>query len=412
MPVNSVASELREHSAYPLILVLACIFIINPPAGLFAAFLYVLTSARSHDHLFRIASWHFVAIGIFLGAVNSTKIPENDLVWYYRGYLDAGRYSYSTYIEQFGINGQGKELFFPTFNYILYQIFGPSTKAYITIVTTIYYGSIGLATSRVARALKIHPAIAMVAMTVFAAAPNIFSLSALLLRQNIAFAIVMVVMTDRFIYGKNRYILMILAVLTHASSLFFLLIFFVPGIRQRITAKTLPVFSAITALILNYQAISALIVSAIPGDNVLTYALTRASTGTNYELNALSMTQISFNLAMLAGMFCAIYIFKPSYKNNSGVIAISNVVFITLLFVISNLEYTELSSRFNFYYLSLFPIAATIALSTVPMRIAAPVLIVSQPLLLALFVAGLYWSVWSYELKQEILYWPVFLYYL
>gem|GEM_PF-4472245 len=252
----------------------------------------------------------------------------------------------------------------------------------------------------------------MVAMTVFAAAPNIFSLSALLLRQNIAFAIVMVVMTDRFIYGKNRYILMILAVLTHASSLFFLLIFFVPGIRQRITAKTLPVFAAITALILNYQAISALIVSAIPGDNVLTYALTRASTGTNYELNALSMTQISFNLAMLAGMFCAIYIFKPSYKNNSGVIAISNVVFITLLFVISNLEYTELSSRFNFYYLSLFPIAATIALSTVPMRIAAPVLIVSQPLLLALFVAGLYWSVWSYELKQEILYWPVFLYYL
>lgn len=390
---------------------LTCLFLLNPVIGLIVTYCMVALSNQDSSLTRHLTKFYCIAIALFLGAVNASKVPENDLVWYFYGYLDAGKFDFLDYIYRFGINGQGRELFFPTINFFLYRLIGPNTDLYIMVVTAFYYGLINLSIYRMCRALQQPPIVAATAALVFGLAPNLFSLSALLLRQNVAFAIVVFIIIEKLFYGKNRYVLMGLAVLTHASSLFFILLCLAPGISKRISIKSFPIFLIVAGLILNYQAMATVASGLFSGDNVISYALMRASIGTNYELPPLRLDQIAFNIALVIALMGTIYVIKPEYKKSQGLVALSNIILVTLIFIVSNLDYSELSVRFNFYYLTLFPAVVAVALSTLRVSLIAHAFIFAQPVLFWIFIRGLYLSMWSYDAKAEILYWPFFLYF-
>lgn len=394
----------------PVLIVLTALLFINPLIGICAAYFYIAFGPEGSSPSCYV--WLVVAVGLYLGAVNSTRLAENDLVWYFSGYLDAGKMPYLEYVTSFGINGQGRELFFPTINYILYKIFGPDTGLYITAITSFFYVMVGLSTMRLAQYMRLPSLIPATAFIIFAASPNIFSLSGLLLRQNVAFAIVVFVIVERFTRGRNHYLLMALAILTHASSLFFIVLCFVPGISTRITIRNSILFLLAALLVIYQQSIAGIIASVFSGDNVLVYAITRASTGTNYELNPLSGVQIGFDIVIVAALAVTIYVVRRDFSEMRGVVAISNIVMATLLFVISNLEYTELSSRFNFYLITFLPLILTVALCMVPVGLRSAMCILAPVPLLLIFIAGLYASIWTYSAKVEALYWPLPLYYL
>lgn len=409
---EKIVPKITVSRASQLIPALTVAFLINPILSLIATYFLIIFSGQESKTARSLTKFYCIAIAFFLGAVNAGKIPENDLVWYFRGYLDAGQQPFTEYIFNFGINGQGRELFFPAINYVLYRFIGPNTDIYIIVITAFYYGLINISIFRMCDALRLPPLVAASAAFFFAAAPNLFSLSALLLRQNVAIAIVFFVIVERLFYSRTHYLLMVLAVLTHASSLFFILLCMAPGIGRRITWKTLPLFLALGFLILNYQSVAALAAGIFSGDNVISYALMRASSGTNYELPPLRVSQILFDIGMALAMFLSIYFVRRAYKENHGLVAISNIILITLLFVISNLDYSELSVRFNFYYLIFFPSVVSVVLSLFGMGLLKPTLILAQPILYGVFIYGLHTSMWSYLAKTEVLYWSFFTYFM
>lgn len=411
MNTSTASLRIRNKSTYHLIF-LVCIFFVNPLLGLLSIYLLIATSSKHAIRVDTLVKFYCIAIAVFLGAVNTSKIPENDLAWYYIGFLDAGKYGFFDYITNFGINGQGRELAFPALNYLIYQLVGANTKIYILIFTAVYYGAINLSVYKLCKSLRIPPLIIATAVFLFSIAPNIFSLSAVILRQNLAAAIIIFVIVERFSCQRNHYLLMAMAVLTHASSLFFIALCFMPGIRQKVSLKTLPLFLVITAVILTYQYAAEVAAGFFSSNNVISYALTRASTGTNYELPPLDLTKIVFNIVIFVSLYLTIYVVKPEYKENKGVVAISNIVLMTLLFIISNLNYVELSVRFNSYFLSFFPIIVAVVLSGFNYRSVFPFLIGLHPLFVILFIYGLHISMWSYVAINEVAYWPLFFYFL
>lgn len=406
MAYSTTFLELNRKNT-SIIVFLASVFVVNPLLGLMASYLWIATSGSGGTRGYAITKFYCIALGVFLGAVNASKMPENDLVWYYEGFLDAGKFGLLEYISTFGINGQGRELAFPLFNYLIYQMVGPNTQFYILIITTLYYGLINLSIFKLCKSLNQPPLVIATAVFLFAIAPNIFSLSAVILRQNLATALIIYIIVERFTQQKNHYWLMMLAVLTHASSLFFLALCFMPGIRKRLSLKNAPLFLIIVFGILTYQYLAVIAAGFFSGNSVISYALTRASTGTTYELPPLGVVKILFNTVLLMALLLTIYKIKPSYKGHSGVVAISNIVLLTLFFIISNLNYVELSVRFNFYYLSFFPVIVAIVLSGFPQKTITPLLVSTHPAFLVIFIYGLYTSMWTYAANVEVAYWPL-----
>lgn len=399
-----------NHTA--IVAVLIGIFIFNPILSLIASYFIAINLSENSKNSFAVLKCYFFLFSVFLGLINSTKIPENDLIWYFDGYLDAGKLDFFAYITTFGINAKGYEVGLPILNFIIYKVIGDNLPLYITIITTIYYYLISVAACRIGEKYSIHPAAIATSVLILFIAPNIFSLSAVILRQNMAAALISYVIVEKLVYGKKNYSLMAICFLIHSSSLLFIALLFLPGLKKTASKKTLPVFVTTILLLLFYQQIATLIAGFIPGDNILKYTLTRASIGTNYLLPPLRVEHIAFNLIIVGALITSVYLINPRLKKSEGIVGITNLLLLTLAFIISNLNYIELSVRFNFYFLTFTPFAFMIILSTIKTSTIKPIFITLHLPLFLLFFAGLYNSQWSYEIKSESLYLPAFYYFL
>lgn len=389
------------------------IFIINPLISLTLLYFYILL--RAHQHLVEsrlLLRIYYLLFSIFLGLLNSTKTPENDLVWYYEGYLDAGHQSFLYYITNFGINAKGYEIGLPILNYFIYYLIGKNTSLYIIIFTVFYYTTISLSVHRLGERYSISPAKIATAIFIIFIAPNIFSLSAVILRQNLAAAIIAYLFIEKIVFNKNRFGLMAFCVLTHTSSLFFIALLFLPGIRQPLSLKNLPIFAALGLLILNYQQLAALLLALTPGDNALTYVLARASSGTTYELPPLQAKHLAFNSLIICILLLSIYFLKRSLRREPGLTGFSNYIVLAWLFIISNIHYVELSVRFNFYLMTFIPHISLIILATLKEPPLRPVLALIHIPLYIIFFLLLYESQWTYSVKIESLYLPIPYYFL
>jgi len=75
------------------------LFILHPLFGIGAMFLLCIATNTSNKNIYY--SLYFL-ISIFFGLVNSTRIPESDLLYYKNIFEDAGRFNFSTYIGIYG----------------------------------------------------------------------------------------------------------------------------------------------------------------------------------------------------------------------------------------------------------------------------------------------------------------------
>lgn len=384
------------------------IFFVNPLISLTTIYFYILFRTNQHPAASRtLLKVYYLLFSVFLGLLNSTKTPENDLIWYYEGYLDAGHQSFFYYIANFGINAKGYEVGLPILNYFIYHVIGENINFYIIIFTFVYYSIISISVHRLGERYSIAASKIATAIFIILIAPNIFSLSSVILRQNLAAAIVVYLIIEKIVFNRNRFSLMAFCVLTHTSSLFFIALLFLPGIRKPLSLKNLPIFAALGLLILNYQQIAALFLSLTPGNNALTYVLARASSGTTYGLPPLQAKHLAFNSLIVFILFTSIYFLKRSLKQEPGLIGFLNYIILAWLFIISNLHYVELSVRFNFYFMTFIPHITLIifaAFKEAPLR---PVFALTHPILYIIFFFLLYESQWTYAVKIESLYLPL-----
>ncbi len=388
-----------------LIIITLLLFLINPLIGSLVLCLSILFSYNTNIKLTAIASF---TIALFIGLINSTKVPENDLVWYLSGYLDAGKMPLLDYLVNFGIMGAGKEFVFPLFNYIIYQFVGDNTKLYVIIHSLVSYGLLNFSIYKFGKALSIPQKYIITAIVVMSFTPFIFTMSAILLRQFLASSLLMYILVNKFFYKKNSYLLMVAMVLTHTSTFLFIPFLVLPFFGKPLNKKTVFYYILMIAVIFNIQPIAKAILPLVSNIPVLRYIFTRASVDTTFDLGMLSVGKIITSVLTLLIPLLLIYFFKPRLKNEGGLIHFFNVLLMLVIFILANLDQSELSNRLNFYVWQFFPFVFLLLAWTI--RLDKIFLSIVSVLLVFFFIYYLDKGEWTYNIGNDIFYNTLFHY--
>jgi hypothetical protein len=390
-----IAGQSRQNSI-PAVWFFSLFFLINPFFSVFFLFFFLLISKKVDA-----ASIYFLCflLAVYIGCINSTKLPVNDLVWYMDFFSDAGKMKLGEYISSLG--GTGKEPAFSIFNFIAYRLVFGSGQLYLVLFGAITYTLLCTAVYRFSVALHSSKRVVLFAILVMALLPYIFTLSAHLLRQFLATSILFFVMVERFFYNKKYWWLLGIMIFIHSSSLLFLPFVIVPFLGSPVSKKTIGYYFILLAVIFFIQKIAGSLLLLAPFGSSLSYAFVRASQNTGYELEPLSLVKIATAILLAIVPQFIIYFRQRELKKNRGAVHFFNILFFLMCFIILNLNQVELSNRFNFYGWFFCPFILVIVLNHVkPAFVFYPVISV---FLFFFFIYYLHAGTWEYKISSSIL---------
>ncbi|MFD2535852.1 EpsG family protein [Gelatiniphilus marinus] len=327
--------------------ILGLLFVISPITGAILSFL-ALFYFSNNKGLTRIC---FFYIALFLAIINTLKVPENDLKMYLWQYNLVETNTFFDYIFLFK-----KEQFFYFFNYVTYKLTSGSFIWYVAIFTVISYYLIFTSIWKVHKSLKGSVYSFLLCIGISVLFPMLFSLSAHLMRQFLASSLIMYVLVSKIFYKENKYLYYILAVLTHSTSLIFLMIFL--PINKKVKLLRIFVISilflAIVFSLFYYAETLHSIFDSVP---VVSYVLERLSNPDGiFKTDNLGLVNYALQL------FVVVLFYLQSISDNFKNIVYERykLFFISLLlflFIISNYYNTEIALRFSFYIYFLFPLS-------------------------------------------------------
>ncbi|OJV44760.1 MAG: hypothetical protein BGO29_09390 [Bacteroidales bacterium 36-12] len=344
-----------------------------------------------------------ILLAIFLGCINSTKIPENDMYNYLSFFDDAGEYSYIDYINHYN-----KEQVFFSLNYLLYILLDGSKYMYIFTLTVISYIFLNTAVYKLSNALNLNKSIQITSIYLMSFTPYIFTISAQLIRQFIAGSILIYIITDLIFYGKKSWILSICMVLIHSTSLLFIPLLYIPYFKKKPNKKTYLFYFIVIFTILGIQKVADSILGFTSGATPLNYALERASSSNIFEAKGLNIINILVTISLSLITIFITYISKTNFKNDSRLIHFTNIVTLLVLFILGNLSQAHLSSRFNIYTWLLFPLIFT--MSNIYKNVSPSKLTIITLSIMVFFIYYLDAGTWTYTIGNKIYYYTIFNY--
>jgi len=189
---------------------------------------------------------------LFLGLINATKVPESDLFAYKKLFISVSLYPFKQYMGLYA-----REYIYYFYNYLSYNLLGGSWSLFILSTTFMSYflllKGISLSFTNVIWKQRRSIILALINVALFY---PLFSLSAHLLRNFIAGAIIFYFGSNYFFKNKKLWWLLIIAGFIHSSSLFFLIVLFIP---QKLNWNKLPkYFMIITLFVMIFIFISLL----------------------------------------------------------------------------------------------------------------------------------------------------------
>jgi len=375
------------------------IFIINPLVGIILNYLLINYGKTNSDKDIKYRT--IFICSLFIGIVNSSKVifEDPDLTWYVNGYLEIPYKSFFNYIFEFGINGKGRELAFPFINYILYFIIGNNERMYIVLVTLISYYLLNLSLYYYCTKMNISKRLMLFGIYFMTLFPMIFTTSATILRQTLSGAMLQMLIISVLFMEKKRIWLAVTMFLTHVTTLFFIPLIYIRQSATKVNIKTgLYLFILIVFLFI-YQNIAEVFSSYFSTSNAIGYALNRAAVDTKFELRELGIFKIIFN-SFFTILFYVSIVRNKTYKNVKNRLHYANIIVVLVLFIIVNINQTELSVRFNFYFWQFFPFLIITILNTIKnITLILPLLFV---LLVTYFIYYLNTSIWTYEIAPKI----------
>lgn len=174
----------------------------------------------------------FVAlVSAILGYINTLKVPDGDLVIYLFRYDTASSVGIIDYLNYDWGNGR-QELIFSFLSYLIYIVTGGNHAIYVWILTFLIYFFAALAIRRNC----IEPGRSFLAFLLLVVFPIFFSISAHLIRQQLALSVALYLFSLRS--GNIKYyvrmILYVLPVFVHYSVLLIVFIDVLSNLRVRL----------------------------------------------------------------------------------------------------------------------------------------------------------------------------------
>lgn len=328
-----------------LFFILGLIFLFTPVlSGVLSFFIltfYKQTNVITKSCLFYLA--------LLLGMINSLKVPESDLVNYKYFFDIIKNTNFYSYLF---ING--KEPLFFTFNYITYFLTSGSFKLYMIIFTTIAYYLFFLSIFKIHKKIKLSNNSFILSISIAFLFPNLFALSAHLMRQFLAASIVIYFLVTYVFYQRKNYLFLLASILTHTTSVLFAIVF-IPFFKKSISLFKILYLSAFSVVVfLLIFVFSNQLLAIFEGVPVLSYLFKRVS---NVE-DAWETDNLGFiNFFLL--LFNVIVTYRASILDYSNKL-LQPIFYLNLLlflFVLINYNNTEIALRFSFYAYFLFPIS-------------------------------------------------------
>ncbi|WP_289644386.1 EpsG family protein [Maribacter aestuarii] len=371
------------------------LFLLSPLTGVISTYFYLVFQKQFDS---KKITFFIVIASVLLGIINSGKTIESDLELYEIWYQDVPNYNLINYLFYLG-----KEPVFFLYNYILFYFSFGFFEVYLIIHTTLCYGIMGIAMLRMHNAFKVSKEILFISLLSLFLFPNLFSLSAHLLRQFLAATILLLFIIDVAFYNKRRLILFISAVFTHTSSFLYVLVYLFRRLRPTKTVLLILIacFGFFGLLLFQF---SNLFVLQYSDDSVLSYGIERIQ-NRDSDLNFENLGILNYLLFLfIVGVFYILRL-KLRSKNRALLLYIS---LLFLIFITFNYNDTEIALRFSFYLYFLFPLAVYFFTKFIEVnnffKKNRIVIIFAFLSFASWFVFEFYDSIWHYNNMEKILF--------
>lgn len=287
----------KALDTHKFIFLVCCIYLISPLSGLFLLFLFTVSK---HSNNTVALYFFFCLLALYIGLINSTKIPVTDQIMYYEAYkLVPQRNLWENLTGIYGTHGEmtTKEIGFGLFNFVGYYCTFGSYPLFITVFTFILYMLYYDAIYKWFNFIKVKNSTlyiisAVVTLTFFT---QFFNITIHLQRQMIATAFIIYAITQTIVKNKVSWWIVILGFTMHTATGLFIPLFLILQFYKKIQKKQiLLILLGFILLISSLNYIAASLLSVIQLD---VYALNRLE-----KMGSSNEDAMSNNIIMLVSI--------------------------------------------------------------------------------------------------------------
>ena len=321
-------------------------FFVNPLITIVFLTIHLIKQKEKNETLLYLL---YFLISIYLGLINTTKVPVSDLLMYKRSFDLASDMNLFDYLSLFT-----KEIVFYIATYLSNKLFFGNFKLYVILFTFLQYYLVFISIHKYWKTNDKN--LLIFSIIIFALLSRYFFASAHLVRQILACSIFVYFFTTRIVDKKTYWWLIPIAILVHSSSLLLFLLSFIPKIREKLSVKN--------GIIIAFVIIGC----AIFGNHVIDflYNLTRGIKILNYpfqRFHSMEMMDYSWYTGDSAGslrywyyaqLLPVIFFAYFFIKGKSEIYSILNLsIFIFLVletFVFSGLLYMQMRMAYYLFF--------------------------------------------------------------
>ena len=374
------------------------LFVLQPFLTLFLmVFLGLTKELASRKFVYLIA---FLG-SCYLGLINTTKLPDSDLL----NFLDWYRIAQNLHLVDYLILKSREPLYFISL-YGIANIPFSSPQLFIFFSTLVSYFIFLIAIIRASIHLGLREKLIIGLIILFLFFAPLFSLSAHLMRQFLAGTIIVLFFSEYIISGKRKWLILLSAVLVHYSSIIFVPIVFLKKIRMFSSSISIVLSLSGLALMYSIAKVTSPLFAKIP---VLGFVFDRIAAQDGAELGALSLPTISFTFISAFMSFLNMrYIRRPIASNGLWAINMS-VIAIAVIALLANIQtqLSEIALRFFFYIYFLLGLSLPIYMAS--RKSSARFLPVILLIEILFFAYKLQFGEWAYAPLNVLLFAPSWL---
>lgn len=287
MSVYNIATinYIQANSSRYFFILFGFLFLLNPLASIFCGAIWLMLKKNPADSELRF--W-FALLALWISLVNITKIPVSDQLMYQRWYENlANLHSIKGIFQYSGSEKVYKEPIYGLFQFICYVVSGGSVKWFYFLTSFIGYFllldavKIVLLKAGQGKLAVIFGAVCCVFFNQY------LYLTLHLMRQVLAFSVVLYAFALRINDGKNHWVPLLCAPMIHTTAALFSLLILIPFIYHRMNVRqTIYFIIPLVFVTVGSIAFGTFVISVIGENGGAGYAFKRLGTAVTDGMNS------------------------------------------------------------------------------------------------------------------------------
>ena len=325
-------------------------FFVNPLITIVFLTIYLIKQKKTNENLLYL---FYFLISIYLGLINTTKVPAGDLFRYKEHFELASFLSFFDYLSLYPA-----EIVFYIATYFSNKLFFGNFKLYVILFTFLQYYLVFISIHKYWKTNDKN--LLIFSVIIFAIFSRYFFASAHLVRQILAGSIFVYFFITRIVDKKTCWWLIPIAFLIHSSSMLLFLLSFIPRMGKKISFKNAIIISflVIGAIVFGNYAINFLD-SLTKGISFLNYPFQRFHSMEQLEHSwytgeSVGSLRYWYYVQLLPIVFFA-YLFAKDKAELYAIMNLTLAIFLVLeIFVFSGLLYMQMRLIYYLYLMMPF----------------------------------------------------------